>query len=796
MQKNLYLISLNRIQHSSWRLVVLAAACSLGTLSASAQFNLARSENSKYPADKIGRLAKEVRANGWLVLRNDLRDQPKDIASKYKDALGLGADDALMATESATDEVNVTRLRYAQRHKGYPVEGAEFSVYAKGGKALHANGRLVQKFAGAARPGISEAEALGVALASVPARRYQWQDRKQEQELRTWKRDSAATNYPKGQLLYALTVNDGNAANAVHRLAYRFDIMRLEPSAYEAVYVDAVTGRLLRIASLVDPGSCQNNEIDTWYNGLWHVGTWWDSSRNRFQLKDFCRGGYIYTKYTWGTNHTDFANGTYIEAGGSEWNPLFTNWNWNFEAKSAATTHFAVQASHYYFQQVFGRNGMPNYNRDTRVLVGNFRNNSYYYQQNGSDYISIGRWAADDTRTQGDERSMAELDVVAHEFTHGITQSTSGMRSAASETGALSESFSDIFGEMVERYNSPSHDWFQGLRSGTARLFAFEAGNPFMARQASAQIYQGAGWDFFGMSAHVNAGVQNRWFYLLSVGDNNQSYPIPGIGEDKAARIAYRNLTRYLGQYATFADARAGAIQAAIDLYGACSVEVTATTNAWAAVGVGAPAPQFCATEIAGNSLFCVENGRYQYSEFRAYASPGAVKEWTSSNPAFVFSQIGPVDYASLSEVPDYPAQTQLTVRIEYPNNPGATVTKSIIISTLDCYPDPPQCPPGRFCDTPVLERSVTGSGKAKSTAFRFFPNPAQTSVTINLSTPAPQSTSVSVQDMLGRTLSTYQVALGQQQFTVDVARLPLGTYLLTVESPAGVSAQRFQVSR
>ncbi|HBY67208.1 MAG TPA: hypothetical protein DEG69_05245, partial [Flavobacteriaceae bacterium] len=58
-----------------------------------------------------------------------------------------------------------------------------------------------------------------------------------------------------------------------------------------------------------------------------------------------------------------------------------------------------------------------------------------------------------------------------------------------------------------------------------------------------------------------------------------------------------------LNSNSQYDDARAGAIQAAIDLYGAGSAEEIAVTNAWHAVGVGQPydggnppPPEECAT--------------------------------------------------------------------------------------------------------------------------------------------------------------------------------------------------------
>ena len=91
---------------------------------------------------------------------------------------------------------------------------------------------------------------------------------------------------------------------------------------------------------------------------------------------------------------------------------------------------------------------------------------------------------------------------------------------------------------------------------------------------------------------HINSGVQNFWFYILSEGgkgtnDFSKVYSVDSLGIAKAEKIAYRNLTTYLSRNSQYSDARFFAIQSAIDLYGNCSKEVIATTNAWYAVGVG-----------------------------------------------------------------------------------------------------------------------------------------------------------------------------------------------------------------
>jgi len=194
--------------------------------------------------------------------------------------------------------------------------------------------------------------------------------------------------------------------------------------------------------------------------------------------------------------------------------------------------------------------------------------------------------------------SLTAPDVVAHEMGHGVTSFSADLIYSY-ESGALNESFSDIFGEVAERYMRGSNDWLMGaeftVRTGKTTLRNMSNPNDPTALTQQPDTYHGDFWyygsgDYGGV--HYNSGVQNYWFYLLSEGgsginDNGDAFNISGIGMAKAANIAYYNLTNYLGQTSQYADARAGAIQAAINLYGPGSDEALQTEAAWCAVGVG-----------------------------------------------------------------------------------------------------------------------------------------------------------------------------------------------------------------
>ena len=95
------------------------------------------------------------------------------------------------------------------------------------------------------------------------------------------------------------------------------------------------------------------------------------------------------------------------------------------------------------------------------------------------------------------------------------------------------------------------------------------------------------------------SGPMNRAYFFMSEGASatttalNHSEFLPegfnGIGLEKTCKIAFKAVSENLATpFASGADMRTALIQAATDLYGPGSPEVITTTNAWAAVNIGA----------------------------------------------------------------------------------------------------------------------------------------------------------------------------------------------------------------
>ena len=178
------------------------------------------------------------------------------------------------------------------------------------------------------------------------------------------------------------------------------------------------------------------------------------------------------------------------------------------------------------------------------------------------------------------------LDVAAHEMTHGVIENTAGLI-YENQSGALNESFADVFGAMVDR-----DDWLMGeditvASPGHLRDMANPA-NGLNAQPGHMDDYQNLPntEDGDNGGVHVNNGIPNRAAYLIAEGLTTEGLGT-SIGRANTELIYYRALTTYLQASSDFLDAREAVRQAAEDLYGAGGAEEAAVIAAFGAVGIG-----------------------------------------------------------------------------------------------------------------------------------------------------------------------------------------------------------------
>ncbi|MBK8816333.1 MAG: M4 family metallopeptidase [Methylococcaceae bacterium] len=177
----------------------------------------------------------------------------------------------------------------------------------------------------------------------------------------------------------------------------------------------------------------------------------------------------------------------------------------------------------------------------------------------------------------GDGFAAAD-DVDAHELTHAVTEYSANLFYYA-QSGALNESFSDIFGETVDLGNAAGTDtaavrWLMGENVpgiGAIRNMknptAF--GDPNRVKDVNFKCDVNDG-DQGGV--HSNSGVPNHAYQLMVDGGTFNGQTIVGIGLTKAEKIEYRALTQYLTSGSNFVDDYNALQRSCTDLIGTAGI--------------------------------------------------------------------------------------------------------------------------------------------------------------------------------------------------------------------------------
>jgi Zn-dependent metalloprotease len=184
-------------------------------------------------------------------------------------------------------------------------------------------------------------------------------------------------------------------------------------------------------------------------------------------------------------------------------------------------------------------------------------------------------------------------DVIAHEWGHAYTEYTSNLIYAW-QSGAINESYSDIWGETVDLINNYEDEGEDvSLRTGCQSSVRWRMGEDASFFSAPIRdlwdptcngnpgkltdnLYHCADSDSGGV--HINSGVSNHAYALLVDGGTYNGQTINGIGFTKAAHIFWRAQSTYLTATSNFY-VLADALEAScLDLMG-INLEGLTTTN-------------------------------------------------------------------------------------------------------------------------------------------------------------------------------------------------------------------------
>ena len=167
-------------------------------------------------------------------------------------------------------------------------------------------------------------------------------------------------------------------------------------------------------------------------------------------------------------------------------------------------------------------------------------------------------------------QGFAVDDVVGHELTHGVTEHESNLIYEM-QSGAINESFSDIWGEFIDLVNGKGTDtpevrWLMGEDipvDGALRSMKNPPQFNDPDRMYSPNYYTGQG---DGGGVHTNSGVGNKLAYLLVDGETFNGRSITGMGIPAVADLFYEAQCNLLTEGSDYADLYTQLKQAAINL--------------------------------------------------------------------------------------------------------------------------------------------------------------------------------------------------------------------------------------
>lgn len=526
----------------------------------------------------------------FSINKKDMKIGVKEFLNDIKSVIGISdTDNELYEIDEYKDEIGCIHLRYQQIYEGIPIWKTRLQVHIdKKGYINAINGNTFPTPNKKISKSISSDDALKIARDT--ARHY---SREAVSEL-VW--------YPSEEGL---------------NLAYKINL--LDGIHYDSTYlVDANTGRVFTYFSNLQtsyPGTYETGSGTTSlgqsqsvplykYNNLYQpvIRTdWYDNSDPlnykilndaggimREGMVEYNKHGAILilnsSKWVPGNRYSaelfNFTSTSINETMVSDFAYVFpkilnfynTNWGWrSWDNKGSGITIF----SH-----------LPN------PSDGKGYDNAYY-SPNG--YFAFG-----DTSDQTKFRIFsAPDDIVAHEFTHGVTDSTSKLIYQYM-SGAINESMSDIIPQGIDTQDwligedllkvtddNLKHVWVRSMEDPTWGG-TWDPSHPEKGGQpAHMNNYFLCGPSTDNGGVHINSGIINKAAYEFAL----------KTSRDTMVKVFFRANTVYLTPESQFIDVRRACIQAAIDLFPGQSNMVTSVQQAFDAVGLTEPG------NIAGPTL-------------------------------------------------------------------------------------------------------------------------------------------------------------------------------------------------
>jgi len=370
------------------------------------------------------------------------------------------------------------------------------------------------------------------------------------------------------------------------------------------------------------------------------------------------------------------------------------NWNDSIASPRDQNQGPEVDAHRYagnvvdYFQTVHGRNSFNGSGGNVIALVhlGTNYNNGYW----DGTKINLGDGSGS---SPGDDYETSD-DWLAHELTHGYTEFTCGLQYYG-ESGALNEAFSDTFAAFITGDWLVFEDSWLKMSAPAWRnmMDPTNGGQWDNSSEANAQTSVIAGhcpshynnrytgtWDNAGV--HVNSGIINNLFYLLTVGGTHtiSGISVSGIGQSSAEMMLFRCMAvKLMGEpTANFLDFRRAMLEAYQDLFPTDLFKLTQLKNAFNAVGIG---PDIYLRDNLADT------GQEPYPGLYLYASPDIINRTSpSSNPTTDFADL---TNDALWQNVEYGQDNYVYIRIQNRGNQNGDATINVYFSAASTFAMP-----------------------------------------------------------------------------------------------------------
>lgn len=564
--------------------------------------NVPESSKSEPPKDFVQYFEYKGSIRAFYLQKN-VTITAEEFFTSYGSSFGLDADDTLKKFKERSVKDTVIYV-FQQYYRGVPIRGAEYTLREKKGSIVSGIGTLVSDIYINTKPAITENRALEVV----------------EQNLGVdplWISGQEYYEQPDGELIIVSTNPDGEFENAAMRLVYHFDYVPAGDGTTMFFDVDAHNGDVLakgknekEVFENVEIPVPQKDFFDNYVTfrtkrdidtNTYVLGLLAEAVDTVVQHPELILKCWTYSApVLWWEDKGEFTDAVLND------DDVF-NSNACNNGKVGVSIMKNIQTVMAFFENNFSWYGYDGIGKQP-IEIGMLEMKVYPFYDPKTKRIGFPVFSGFATHVNYPGyilRFSVNSEVLAHEFTHGITHDIFQPANVP-EMNAIDESLCDIMALVVKNKTGNFANWI--WLYGDDFVLSHPANKKKAIRDFADPNSMGHPDtyhpDVFSgpkkRGPHEAAGISNHWFYLLSEGSNGEKvndlgwkYNVLPIGVDNATTIVFKTMTEnYLHSTDNFMQFRLATLMATQDLIDEGDLNINtlayvSVMNAWHAVGVG-----------------------------------------------------------------------------------------------------------------------------------------------------------------------------------------------------------------